>query len=80
LIRVHIKPSSGSVKFKDLTRANLKKLYGEKLDSGSFARTVKCIHTTIHKVLKDATINELIPKNVAVLSGYRNHGRRRFTL
>jgi integrase len=65
LVRVHIKPSLGSVKLKDLTRADLKNLYGEKLDSGLSARTVQYIHTTVHKALKDATIDELIPKNVA---------------
>src|SRR5919202_3287926 len=54
LVRVHIKPSLGSVKLKDLTRADLKNLYGEKLDSGLSARTVQYIHTTVHKALKDA--------------------------
>src|SRR5215213_3569097 len=65
LVRVHIKPTLGSVKLKDLTRAHMKSLYGEKLDSGASPRTVQYIHTTSHKALKDAMIDGLIPKNVA---------------
>jgi integrase len=46
LVRVQIKPASGRVKLKDLTRAHVKSLYGEKLDAGSSPRTVQYIHTT----------------------------------
>jgi integrase len=65
LVRVHIKPALGSLKLKDLTRAHVKNLYGEKLDAGSSPRTVQYIHTTMHKALKDAMIDGLIPKNVS---------------
>jgi integrase len=64
LVRVHIKPALGNVKLKDLTRAHVKGLYADKLGSSS-ARTVQYIHTSIHKALKDAMIDGLIPKNVA---------------
>src|SRR5215212_2820185 len=65
LVRVHIKPTLGSVKLKELTRAHVKNLYAEKLDAGSSPRTVQYIHTTLHKALKDAMIDGLVPKNVA---------------
>ncbi len=65
LVRVHVKPALGSVKLKDLTRAHVKNLYSEKLDAGSSPRTVQYIHTTVHKALKDAMIDGLVPKNVA---------------
>src|SRR5215210_176515 len=65
LVRVHIKPALGSLKLKDLTRSHVKNLYNDKLESGSSARTVQYIHTTIHKALKDAMMDSLVPKNVA---------------
>lgn len=65
LVRVHIKPALGSIKLKDLTRTHVKNLYGEKLEAGSSPRTVQYIHTTVHKALKDAMIDGLVPKNVA---------------
>ena len=64
LVRVHIKPALSSIKLRDLTRAHLKNLYGQKLESLS-PRTVQYIHTTMHKALKDAMIDGLILKNVA---------------
>jgi integrase len=64
LARVHIKPALGNIKLRDLTRAHLKNLYGQKLRSLS-PRTVQYIHTTIHKALKDATIDGVVPKYVA---------------
>ncbi len=64
IVRVHIKPVVGSIKLRDLTRAHVKNLYGQKLESVS-PRTVQYIHTTIHKALKDAMIDGLILKNVA---------------
>jgi integrase len=64
LVRVHIKPSLGSKKLKDLTRAHVKGLYSEKRESVS-PRTVQYIHTTLHKALKDAVADGLIPKNVS---------------
>src|SRR5918994_4687554 len=43
LVRVHIKPALSSIKLGDLTRAHLKNLYGQKLESVS-PRTVQYIH------------------------------------
>jgi integrase len=64
LVRVHIKPALSGTKLRDLTRAHLKNLYGQKLESLS-PRTVRYVHTTINKALKDAMVDGLIPKNVA---------------
>jgi integrase len=65
LVRVHIKPALGRLKLKDITRAHVKGLYREKLDAGSSPRTVQYIHVTLHKALKDAVGDGLLPKNVA---------------
>jgi integrase len=39
-------------------------LYREKLDSGLSSRTVNYIHVTLHKALKQAMNDGLIPRNV----------------
>src|SRR5215203_3874812 len=63
ITRLHLKPSLGSVKFKALTPAHVRSLYREKLETGSSARTVRYIHTTLHKALKQAVMDGLIPRN-----------------
>jgi integrase len=64
IVRVHLKPTLGRVKLKALTTTHVRGLYREKLDSGLAPRTVQYIHTTLHKALKDAVADGLIPRNV----------------
>src|SRR5215207_9410241 len=73
IARVHIKPALGRVKMTALTAAHVRSLYRaahvrslyrEKLDTGLVARTVQYIRTTLHKALKDAVADGLIPRNV----------------
>jgi integrase len=64
IVRVHIKPSLGRIKLKALTPTHIRGLYREKLDAGLASRTVQYIHTTLHKALKDAVADGLIPRNV----------------
>jgi integrase len=64
LVRKHIKPTLGRVKLKGLTPAHVRGLYREKLDSGLSSRTVNYIHVTLHKALKQAMNDGLIPRNV----------------
>jgi integrase len=64
ITRVHLKPALGRVKLKTLTPAHVRSLYREKLEAGSSARTVRYIHTTLHKALKQAVMDGLIPRNV----------------
>ena len=65
IARVHIKPALGRLKLKSLTTTHVRGLYREKLDAGLAPRTVQYIHTTLHKALKDAVADGLIPRNVA---------------
>lgn len=65
IVRVHIKPALGRVKFKDLTATHARGLYREKLEGGSSPRTVQYIHTTLRKALQDAVSDGLIPRNAA---------------
>jgi integrase len=63
ITRLHLKPVLGRVKLKALTPAHVRGLYREKLEAGSSARTVRYIHTTLHKALKQAVMDGLIPRN-----------------
>jgi integrase len=65
IVRVHIKPALGRVKIKALSPTHVRGLYREKLDAELSRRTVQYIHTTLHKALKDAVSDGLIPRNVA---------------
>jgi integrase len=67
IVRVHIKPTLGKVKLKDLTRAHVKTLYA----TGSPRHT----HITLHNALHDAVADNLIPRNVA--DGLKPPGRAR---
>ena len=64
IVRVHIKPALGRIKLKALTPVHVRGLYREKLDTKLAPRTVQYIHTTLHKALKDAVADGLIPRNV----------------
>ena len=61
--RLHLKPAVGRVKLKALTPAHVRSLYREKLDAGASPRTVRYVHTTLHKALKQAIADGLISRN-----------------
>lgn len=72
MVRVHIKPSLGSIKLKDLRPDQLQRMYNEKLQSGRVdgkgglsRRTVRYIHTVIHDALDQAVKNGLVARNVS---------------
>lgn len=61
--RVHIKPALGHIKLSALTPAHVRALYREKLDAGLAPRTVRYIHVTLNKALKQAVADGLSPRN-----------------
>lgn len=63
ITRLHLKPALGRVKLKALTPGHVRGLYREKLEAGSSTRTVRYVHTTLHKALKQAVMDSLIPRN-----------------
>lgn len=63
MVRLHICPVLGNLKLKDLTPAHVRGLYREKLDAGLSPRTVQYVHVTLHKALKQAVMDGLIPRN-----------------
>jgi integrase len=60
--RTHIIPMLGDVKLKTLSPTHVRGLYKEKLQTLS-PRTVQYIHVTLHKALKQAVNDGLIPRN-----------------
>src|SRR5215210_7641120 len=63
IVRVHIRPTLGNLKLKNVTPAHVRGLYREKLEVGLSPRTVQYIHVTLHKALKQAVADGLIPRN-----------------
>jgi integrase len=61
IVRVHIRPALG--KLKNVTPAHVRGLYREKPEVGLSPRTVQYIHVTLHKALKQAVADGLIPRN-----------------
>ncbi len=64
ICRLHIKPSLGRVRLKDLTVVHVRGLYRERLETGLAPRMVQLVHVTLHKALKQAVADGLIPRNV----------------
>ncbi len=64
-IEPHIKPALGRIKLKDLTPAHARWFYRERLDSGLASATVHKLHVVLHKALKAAVADGLIPRNAA---------------
>jgi integrase len=73
---VHILPALGSVLLKDLSPSMLAKLYGDLLASGRRTvregqsaglspTSVRLVHVTLHRMLRDAVRWNLVPRNVA---------------
>ncbi len=53
-MRLHLVPALGHLKLKALMPLHVQGLYSSKLDSGLSVRTVRLVHTTLHKALKQA--------------------------
>jgi integrase len=55
----------GPIKLKDLTPAHTRWFYRERLDSGLAPATVHKLHVVLHKALKAAVADGLVPRNAA---------------
>ncbi len=66
MCRVHIKPSNiGKVKLSKLTPGHLQRFYQEKLNAGLAPASVRYMHATLHRSLKQAHRWRLVRENVA---------------
>jgi|SRR5215211_360159 len=65
LVRLHVCPTLGGTKLSALTPAHLQGLYRSKLDECLGPKSVKHVHTTLHRALKQAVRWGLVPRNAA---------------
>ena len=79
VVNRHLIPALGRLKLKSITPAHARSLYREKLDFGLSTRTVQYIHVTLHKALKQAVMDGLIPRNIADAVRPRKFTRKRST-
>src|SRR5215210_4975696 len=63
IVRLHICPVLGQLMLKNLTSTHVRGLYRKTLDAGLSPRTVQYVHVTLHKALKQAVADGLIPRN-----------------
>jgi integrase len=64
-INPHITPALGRIKLKDLTPAQVRWFYRDRLDHGLAPATVHKLHVVLHKALEAAVADGLIPRNAA---------------
>jgi integrase len=64
ICRLHIKPLLGQVRLTNLSVVHVRGLYRERLEAGLAPRMVQLVHVTLHKALKQAVVDGLIPRNV----------------
>lgn len=64
-VKLHLKPSLGRIRLRDLTTLHLQSLYRQKIEDGLSSRSVRYIHVTIRKALEQAEAWDLVRKNVA---------------
>jgi integrase len=67
LIRLHVKPEIGNIRLTALSAAHLQHLYTAKLNEGLSRRTVRYIHSVLHKSLNQAMRWGLVVRNVCDL-------------
>src|SRR5918994_6255879 len=65
MCRLHIKPSIGKVKLSKLTPGQVQGFYQDKLNSGLAPSSVRYMHATLHRALKQAHRWRLVRENVA---------------
>ena len=64
LIRLHLVPTLGRLKLKNLTTTHVRGLYREKLDHGLSPTSVQRVHALLHKALKQPVHDGLVPRNI----------------
>ena len=79
-IRLHINPSLGKIKLKDLGPHHLQRFYSEKIDQGLSKRTVQILHATIRRVLNQAVSWGIIQKNVCKQVKAPRPGKMQYTI
>ena len=77
LTRLHVVPLLGSAKLQKLSALQVQTLYRKKLDAGLSPTTVRKVHATLYKALKQAVRWRLVPMNVCASVTPPGQRRRR---
>jgi integrase len=64
IIEKHVMPTLGGSQLASLTPGNVKALYLAMKDRGKSPRLVEMVHTVLHRAMKRAVIEGLVPRNV----------------
>jgi integrase len=62
-LRKHVLPQLGEVTLKDLTPFKMEKFYAQLIEAGVGVRTVRLIHSILHRALEKAVIHGLLTRN-----------------
>lgn len=74
IVNNHLSPALGSGKLARLAPTAIRKMYQEKTKQGLSPRSVNYIHVTLHKALRAAVLDGLIPRNVCdAVKAPQNH-------
>jgi integrase len=65
IVRVHLIPALGNIPLTQLKPEHVQRLYAAKLNDGLSARTVRYLHTVLHKALQTAMKWGRVSRNVA---------------
>jgi integrase len=79
-IRLHINPSLGKIKLKDLGPHHLQRFYSQKIEEGLSKRTVQILHATIRRILNQAVSWGIIQKNVCKQVKAPRPGKIQYTI
>src|SRR5215216_7356426 len=79
-IRVHINPSLGKIRLKDLGPHHLQRFYSQKIEEGLSKRTVQILHATIRRTLNQAVSWGIIQKNVCKQVKAPRPGKIQYTI
>jgi integrase len=65
IVRQYIAPGLGSIKLKDLRPDQIQSFYSARLEAGTGVRTVRLIHSVLHRALNQALKWGLVTRNAA---------------
>jgi integrase len=66
-VELHIIPQVGQIRLRELTAQQVQQLYTNRINAGLSSSTVRHLHATLHKALKDAERLGLVVRNVCKL-------------
>ena len=63
ILRKHVLPHLGELPLKDLTPLRVERFYSRLIEAGTGARTVRLVHSILHRALEKAVLHGLLTRN-----------------